>query len=166
MDIVVVESPAKAKTINQYLGENYQVLASIGHVRDLKEKGKGVIPEDNFFMDYELNKNTKGLLEITKAISKGDNLWLATDADREGEAIAWHIYTYLNEKNKLTDVETKRVVFYEITKDAILKAFNNPRSLDTNVIDSQKVRRALDYLMGHQLSQLLWKTLPRTFIHE
>ena len=112
-------------------------------------------------MDYELNKNTKGLNEITKAISKGDNLWLATDADREGEAIAWHIYTYLNEKNKLTDVETKRVVFYEITKDAILNAFNNPRSLDSNMIDSQKVRRALDYLMGHQLSNLLWRTLPR-----
>ena len=161
MNIVIVESPAKAKTINQYLGENYRVLASIGHVRDLKERGKGVIPENNFFMDYELNKNTKGLNEITKAISKGDNLWLATDADREGEAIAWHIYTYLNEKKKLTDVETKRVVFYEITKDAILNAFSNPRSLDSNMIDSQKVRRALDYLMGHQLSNLLWRTLPR-----
>ena len=161
MNIVIVESPAKAKTINQYLGKDYQVLASIGHIRDLKEKGKGVIPEKDFFMDYELNKNTKGLIEITKAISKGDNLWLATDADREGEAIAWHIYSYLNEKRKLIDVVTKRVVFYEITKDAILKAFNNPRSLDTNMIDSQKVRRALDYLMGHKLSQLLWQTLPR-----
>ena len=161
MNIVIVESPAKAKTINQYLGEDYQVLASIGHIRDLKEKGKGVIPEKDFFMDYELNKNTKGLNEITKAISKGDNLWLATDADREGEAIAWHIYSYLNENNKLIDVSTKRVVFYEITKDAILKAFENPRKLDSDMIDSQRVRRALDYLMGHQLSNLLWRTLPR-----
>ena len=161
MNIVIVESPAKAKTINQYLGEEYRVLASIGHIRDLKEKGKGVIPEKDFFMDYELNKNTKGLNEITKAISKGDNLWLATDADREGEAIAWHIYSYLNENNKLIDVNTKRVVFYEITKDAILKAFKNPRKLDSDMIDSQRVRRALDYLMGHQLSNLLWRTLPR-----
>jgi len=161
MNIVIVESPAKAKTINQYLGEEYRVLASIGHIRDLKEKGKGVIPEKDFFMDYELNKNTKGLNEITKAISKGDNLWLATDADREGEAIAWHIYSYLNENNKLIDVSTKRVVFYEITKDAILKAFENPRKLDSDMIDSQRVRRALDYLMGHQLSNLLWRTLPR-----
>ena len=161
MNIVIVESPAKAKTINQYLGKDYKVLASVGHVRDLKLRGKGVIPENNFFMDYEVNKNTKAIAEIAKTISKGDNLWLATDADREGEAIAWHIQTYLKEKKKLNNVITKRVVFYEITKNAILKAFDSPRDLDLNMIDSQRVRRALDYLMGHQLSSLLWKTLPR-----
>ena len=162
MNIVIVESPAKAKTINQYLGKDYKVLASIGHIRDLKEKGgKGVIPEKDFYMDYELNKNSKGLIEITKAISEGDNLWLATDADREGEAIAWHIQTYLIEKKKLLDVNVRRVVFYEITKNAILDAFKNPRNLDSNMIDSQRVRRALDYLMGYQLSSVLWRTLPR-----
>ena len=161
MNIVIVESPAKAKTINQYLGNDYKVLSSVGHFRDLKVRGKGVIPENNFFMDYELNKDTKAITEIKKSISKGDVLWLATDADREGEAIAWHIYDHLTEKKKLIDVTLKRVVFYEITKNAILKAFNNPRDLDSNMIDSQRVRRALDYLMGHQLSQLLWRTLPR-----
>ena len=162
MNIVIVESPAKAKTINQYLGNDYKVLASYGHIRDLPNKKGSVIPDDNFFMKYEVQDDKKKQIQaISKSISKGDTLWLATDADREGEAIAWHIHSFLSEKNKLKDVEIKRVVFNEITKNAILEAFNNPNNIDINMVDAYQARRALDYLMGFSLSPVLWKTLPR-----
>jgi len=162
MNIVVVESPAKAKTINQYLGKDYKVLASYGHIRDLPNKKGSVMPEDNFFMKYEVQDDKKKQIQaISKSISKGDTLWLATDADREGEAIAWHIHSFLSEKNKLKDVHIKRVIFNEITKNAILEAFNNPNTIDINMVDAYQARRALDYLMGFSLSPVLWKTLPR-----
>ena len=162
MNIVIVESPAKAKTINQYLGNDYKVLASYGHIRDLPNKKGSVVPEEDFLMKYEVQADkSKQATAIVKSISKGDTLWLATDADREGEAIAWHIHTYLNEKNKLRDVEIKRVVFNEITKNAILEAFKRPSEIDINMVDAYQVRRALDYLFGFTLSPVLWKTLPR-----
>ena len=162
MNIVVVESPAKAKTINQYLGNDYKVLASYGHIRDLPNKKGSVIPEDDFFMKYEVQDDKKKQIQaISKSISKGDTLWLATDSDREGEAIAWHIHSFLSEKNKLKDVDIKRVIFNEITKNAILEAFNNPNTIDINMVDAYQARRALDYLMGFSLSPVLWKTLPR-----
>ncbi|MBH88009.1 MAG: DNA topoisomerase I [Pelagibacterales bacterium] len=162
MNIVIVESPAKAKTINQYLGNDYKVLASYGHIRDLPNKKGSVMPDDNFFMKYEVQDDKKKQIQaIIKSISKGDTLWLATDADREGEAIAWHIHSFLSEKNKLKDVEIKRVIFNEITKNAILEAFNSPNSIDINMVDAYQARRALDYLMGFSLSPVLWKTLPR-----
>ena len=162
MNIVIVESPAKAKTINQYLGKNYKVLASYGHIRDLPNKKGSVVPDDNFYMKYEVQDDKKKQIQaISKSIAKGDTLWLATDADREGEAIAWHIHSFLSEKNKLKDVEIKRVVFNEITKNAILEAFDNPNKIDINMVDAYQARRALDYLMGFSLSPVLWKTLPR-----
>jgi len=164
MNIVIVESPAKAKTINQYLGNDYKVISSVGHFRDLPNKNGSVLPEEDFLMKYEVmaDKNKQATAKsLVKSISKGDTLWLATDADREGEAIAWHIHTYLNEKNKLRDVEIKRVTFNEITKSAILEAFKKPTTIDTNMVDAYQARRALDYLMGFTLSPVLWKTLPR-----
>ncbi|MDG2268277.1 MAG: type I DNA topoisomerase, partial [Alphaproteobacteria bacterium] len=162
MNIVIVESPAKAKTINQYLGQDYKVLASYGHIIDLPNKKGSVLPEKDFLMKYEVQADKSKIASaIVKSISKGDTLWLATDADREGEAIAWHIYTHLNEKNKLRDVEIKRVIFNEITKNAILEAFKKPSEIDVNMVDAYQARRALDYLMGFTLSPVLWKTLPR-----
>ena len=162
MNIVVVESPAKAKTINQYLGNDYKVLASYGHIRDLPNKKGSVIPDDNFLMKYEVQDDKKKQISaISKSITKGDTLWLATDADREGEAIAWHIHSFLKEKNKLKDVNIKRVIFNEITKNAILDAFKKPNTIDINMVDAYQARRALDYLMGFSLSPVLWKTLPR-----
>ena len=162
MNIVIVESPAKAKTINQYLGKDYKVISSVGHFRELPSKKGCVLPEEDFLMKYEVPTKSKATASsIVKSVSKGDTLWIATDADREGEGIAWHIYTYLNEKKKLRDVDVKRVVFNEITKNAILEAFKNPRDIDMNVVDSYQARRALDHLMGFTLSPLLWQTLPR-----
>jgi DNA topoisomerase I len=162
MNIVVVESPAKAITINQYLGKDYKVISSVGHFRELPNKNGSVLPEEDFLMKYEVPiKSKTTAASIAKSVSKGDTLWIATDADREGEGIAWHVYTYLNEKNKLRDVKIKRVVFNEITKTAILESFNNPRDIDLDMVDSYQARRALDYLMGFTLSPVLWKTLPR-----
>ncbi len=162
MNIVVVESPAKAKTINQYLGNDYKVISSVGHIRDLPSKKGSVVPEEDFLMKYEVQADkSKHATAIVKSISKGDTLWLATDSDREGEAIAWHIHTYLNEKNKLSDVEIKRVIFNEITKSAILEAFKQPSDIDLNMVNAYQARRALDYLFGFTLSPVLWKTLPR-----
>ena len=155
MNIVIVESPAKAKTINQYLGKDYKVISSVGHFRELPSKKGCVLPEEDFLMKYEVPTKSKATASsIVKSVSKGDTLWIATDADREGEGIAWHIYTYLNEKKKLRDVDVKRVVFNEITKNAILEAFKNPRDIDMNVVDSYQARRALDHLMGFTLSPL------------
>lgn len=162
MKLVVVESPAKAKTINKYLGQDYTVLASYGHVRDLLPKTGAVDPKNNFAMRYEvIVKNLKHLDAIKKALKEADTLLLATDPDREGEAIAWHINEYLKEKKALKGKNVKRVVFYEITKAAVTAAIANPREIATALVDAQQARRALDYLVGFNLSPLLWKKIRR-----
>ncbi len=161
MNVVVVESPAKAKTINKYLGRDYTVLASYGHVRDLPSKTGSVRPDDDFDMDWEIDpKAQKHLNEIIRALKGADRLYLATDPDREGEAISWHVREILNQRNALNGVEVKRVVFNEITKSAILEAFKHPRELDQELIDAYLARRALDYLVGFTLSPILWRKLP------
>ena len=160
-NVVVVESPAKAKTINKYLGPGYKVLASYGHVRDLPSKDGSVRPDSDFEMDWEVDaKARKHLKEIAKAVKGADHLYLATDPDREGEAISWHVREVLEADNALQGVDVKRVVFNEITKTAILEAFNHPRELDSELIDAYLARRALDYLVGFTLSPVLWRKLP------
>lgn len=154
--VVIVESPAKSKTINKYLGADYKVLASFGHVRDLPSKNGSVNPENNFSMIWEFNeKAKKHMQEITAAVKDADTLYLATDPDREGEAISWHVLEILKEKKILKDVNVKRVVFYEITKKAILEAIKNPRDLNQHLIEAYLARRALDYLVGFNLSPVL-----------
>ncbi|MBT5658665.1 MAG: type I DNA topoisomerase, partial [Rhodospirillaceae bacterium] len=161
MNVVVVESPAKAKTINKYLGSDYIVLASFGHVRDLPPKNGSVDPENDFAMTWEVSdKAKKHMTEIAKAMKGADHLYLATDPDREGEAISWHIVELLRETNKLKDIPVSRVVFHEITKGAILEAMANPRELNRELIDAYLARRALDYLVGFTLSPVLWRKLP------
>ncbi|MDH5182377.1 MAG: type I DNA topoisomerase [Gammaproteobacteria bacterium] len=160
--LVIVESPAKAKTINKYLGKDYEVLASYGHVRDLLPKEGAVDPEHDFAMKYRIiEKNAKHVDAIKKALKKADTLYLATDPDREGEAISWHLYEMLKEKKLLKDKTVGRVVFHEVTKGAIQEAVNNPRELSQDMIDAQQARRALDYLVGFNLSPLLWKKIRR-----
>ena len=160
-NVVIVESPAKAKTINKYLGPDYIVLASYGHVRDLPSKDGSVRPESDFEMDWEVDARAKKhLKEITKAVKGADHLYLATDPDREGEAISWHVRELLEAANVLTGVDVKRVVFNEVTKSAILEAFEHPRELDTELIEAYLARRALDYLVGFTLSPVLWRKLP------
>ena len=160
-NVVIVESPAKAKTINKYLGPDYIVLASYGHVRDLPSKDGSVRPESDFEMDWEIDdKAKKHLKEITKAVKGADRLYLATDPDREGEAISWHVREVLEAANVLTGVDVKRVVFNEVTKSAILEAFEHPRELDTELVNAYLARRALDYLVGFTLSPVLWRKLP------
>ena len=160
-NVVIVESPAKAKTINKYLGSDYTVLASYGHIRDLPSKNGSVRPDDNFEMDWEVDsKSQKQIREITAAMKGADHLYLATDPDREGEAISWHVQEVLNEKKLLDGVEVQRVVFNEITKSAILNAFTHPRELDKELVDAYLARRALDYLVGFTLSPVLWRKLP------
>ena len=160
-NVVIVESPAKAKTINKYLGGGYTVLASYGHIRDLPSKNGSVRPDDDFDMDWEVDASAKKrITEITTAVKKADILYLATDPDREGEAISWHIKEILNEKNALKNVEVKRVVFNEITQNAIVSAFEYPRALDQELVDAYLARRALDYLVGFTLSPILWRKLP------
>jgi len=157
-NIVVVESPAKAKTIEKYLGKDFQVLASYGHVRDLVPKEGAVDPEHGFAMKYEvIEKNEKHVNAIAKALTKAKTLYLATDPDREGEAISWHLHELLKERGLLKDIPVHRVVFYEITKGAIQAAIDEPRGLSTHLVDAQQARRALDYLVGFNLSPLLWK---------
>jgi len=159
--VVVVESPAKAKTINKYLGGDYTVLASYGHVRDLPAKDGSVLPDEDFFMLWEIDgKAQKHVREIAKALKGADHLYLATDPDREGEAISWHVQEILNQSNALSGIDVKRVVFNEITKDAILAAFDQPRELDNELIEAYLARRALDYLVGFTLSPVLWRKLP------
>ena len=159
--VVIVESPAKAKTINKYLGRDFIVLASYGHVRDLPSRDGSVRPESDFDMDWEIDDRAKKhLKEITKALKGADHLYLATDPDREGEAISWHMREILEEQNALGGIVVKRVVFNEITKSAILEAFNHPRELDTELIEAYLARRALDYLVGFTLSPVLWRKLP------
>ena len=158
--LVVVESPAKAKTLNRYLGNNFKVLASYGHVRDLLPKSGAVDPEKDFEMRYEIiEKNARFVDAIAKALKKADVLYLATDPDREGEAISWHLCELLKERKALGQKEVKRVVFHEVTKSAIREAMDNPKDLSRNLIDAQQARRALDYLVGFNLSPLLWRKL-------
>ncbi|MSP52629.1 MAG: type I DNA topoisomerase [Gammaproteobacteria bacterium] len=160
--LVIVESPAKAKTIKKYLGAGYHVLASYGHVRDLVPKSGAVDPNNDFAMRYEIiAKNAKHVDEIVKAMKKADHLLLATDPDREGEAIAWNIAVILTERKALKDKTVKRVVFHEITKTAILAAVANPREIAMDLVNAQQARRALDYLVGFNLSPLLWKKVRR-----
>ncbi len=161
MDVVVVESPAKAKTINKYLGPGYTVLASYGHVRDLPAKDGSVRPDADFSMDWEVDaKAQRHIKEIAEALRGAEHLYLATDPDREGEAISWHVCEVLGGRKALKGVGVKRVVFNAITKSAILDAFANPRDLDRELIDAYLARRALDYLVGFTLSPVLWRKLP------
>ncbi len=161
-NLVIVESPAKCKTITKYLGPGFKVLASFGHVRDLPAKTGAVKPEDHFAMTYALiERNSKHVDEIAKAMKSADTLYLATDPDREGEAISWHLFEILKAKKLLKDKPVHRVVFHEITKSAITAAMANPRTLSMDLVDSQQARRALDYLVGFTLSPLLWKKVQR-----
>jgi len=160
--LVIVESPAKAKTLNRYLGKDYQVLASYGHVRDLLPKTGAVDTDNDFTMHYEvIEKNAKSVDAIAKALKKQDTLYLATDPDREGEAIAWHLNELLKERGVLDGKSVYRIVFHEITKSAIDEAIANPHGLASELIDAQQARRALDYLVGFNLSPLLWKKIRR-----
>ncbi|MBL4712879.1 MAG: DNA topoisomerase I [Gammaproteobacteria bacterium] len=161
-NLVIVESPAKAKTIEKYLGKDFKVLASYGHVRDLIPKANAIDPENNFEMKYQIiERNEKHVDKIIKFLKKADTLYLATDQDREGEAISWHLYELLKEKNLLVDKNVHRVAFNEVTKRAIQEAINNPGELSINLINAQQTRRALDYLVGFNLSPLLWKKVQR-----
>jgi len=163
MNVVVVESPAKAKTINKYLGPGFRVLASYGHVRDLPPKDGSVRPEEDFSLSWQVDpKSRKNVDEIARALKGADHLYLATDPDREGEAISWHVRELLADRKALNGVDVKRVVFHEITKDAVLAAMANPRELDTALIDAYLARRALDYLVGFTLSPVLWRKLKPT----
>jgi len=160
--LVIVESPAKAKTIEKYLGKDFQVLASYGHVRDLVPKEGAVDPEHDFAMKYEvIEKNLKHVQAIASAAKKADSVYLATDPDREGEAISWHLIEILREKKLLGNKPVHRVVFHEITKRAITEAIENPKTLSEDLINAQQARRALDYLVGFKLSPLLWKKIRR-----
>lgn len=161
MNLVVVESPAKAKTINKYLGPDYTVLASYGHVRDLPSKDGSVSPDDDFAMSWEVDaKASKRLSEIAEAAKKSDRIILATDPDREGEAISWHVLEVLQKKKALKDKDVQRVTFNAITKGAVLDAMAAPRQLDMELVEAYLARRALDYLVGFTLSPVLWRKLP------
>ncbi len=161
MNLVIVESPAKAKTINKYLGKNYKVLASYGHVRDLPSKNGSVDPQKSFEMQWEIDSFSKKYLkEITDAAKDSNKIILATDPDREGEAIAWHVKEVLESKKLLKDKTLERVVFNEITKNAILKAIDNPRQIEKSLVEAYLARRALDYLVGFNISPILWTKLP------
>lgn len=160
-NLVIVESPAKAKTINKYLGSDFEVLASYGHVRDLVNKDGSVLPDEDFAMKWQLgDRADKNVRAIKTALKKADALYLAPDPDREGEAIAWHIYELLDEKGLLKGKDVHRVTFNEITKTAVEKAFQNARALDQPLIDAYLARRALDYLVGFNISPVLWRKLP------
>jgi DNA topoisomerase-1 len=161
MNVVVVESPAKAKTINKYLGPGYKVLASFGHVRDLPAKDGSVLPDQDFEMSWEVDgASAKRMKDIADAVKSSDGLFLATDPDREGEAISWHVLDLLKKKKVIGDKPVKRVVFNAITKKAVLDAMANPRDIDTPLVDAYLARRALDYLVGFNLSPVLWRKLP------
>ena len=161
MNLVIVESPAKAKTINKYLGSDYTVLASYGHIRDLPSKNGSVDPNDKFKMIWEVDSFSKKYLkEITDVAKKSNKIILATDPDREGEAIAWHVKEYLDEKKLLKDKKIERVVFNEITKKAVTNGIDNPRNIENHLVDAYMARRALDYLVGFNISPILWTKLP------
>src|SRR5215203_2270972 len=161
-NLVIVESPAKARTIEKYLGSDFEVLASYGHVRDLVPKEGAVDPENGFAMKYQLiDKNEKHVDKIVKAAKKASAVFLATDPDREGEAISWHVYEVLKERNVVDSKPVQRVVFHEVTKRAIQEAIQQPRDLSEQLVNAQQARRALDYLVGFNLSPLLWKKVRR-----
>jgi DNA topoisomerase-1 len=161
-NLLIVESPSKAKTLKKYLGKDYEILASYGHVRDLVPKTGAVDPEDNFRMKYELiDRNTKHVDAIARAVKDAETVLLATDPDREGEAIAWHLSEILKSRKALKDKKLKRVVFYEITEGAVKEAVKNPRAISMDLVNAQQARRALDYLVGFNLSPLLWKKIRR-----
>jgi DNA topoisomerase-1 len=158
-NLVIVESPAKAKTIQKYLGKDFEVKSSFGHIRDLPKKGMG-IDLKTFTPDYEVSADKKKLVtELKAAVKKAEMVWLASDEDREGEAIAWHLADEL----KLKDDNTKRIVFHEITKNAILKAIENPRKIDQNLVNAQQARRVLDRIVGFEMSPVLWKKVKTDF---
>jgi DNA topoisomerase I len=161
MNVVIVESPAKAKTINKYLGSDYKVVASYGHVRDLPAKDGSVRPDDDFSMLWEVDgKSEKHMRAMAEAVRGAERLYLATDPDREGEAISWHVQEVLKARRVLKGVEVKRVVFNEVTRNAITEAFRKPRDIDIELVDAYLARRALDYLVGFTLSPVLWRKLP------
>ena len=161
MNLVLVESPAKAKTINKYLGKGYEVLASFGHVRDLPAKSGSVDPDHDFRMLWEIDpKAQKRLNDIARAVKDADKLILATDPDREGEAISWHVLQFLKEKKALKGQTVERVVFNAITKQSVTEAMAHPRAIDQALVDAYLARRALDYLVGFTLSPVLWRKLP------
>lgn len=161
MKLVIVESPAKAKTINKYLGKDYNVLASFGHIRDLPSKDGSVLPDQDFAMTWELSQGgQKRLKDIISAVKDADTIILASDPDREGEAIAWHILEELTARKKIAGKKIERVVFHEITKNAVTEAIKNPRTIDDNLVSAYMARRALDYLVGFTLSPVLWRKLP------
>src|SRR5579862_5338472 len=160
MNVVIVESPAKAKTINKYLGSDYKVLASYGHVRDLPAKDGSVRPDDDFAMSWDVDaKASKRLSEIVTALKGADTLILATDPDREGEAISWHVLEVLKKKKALAGMAVQRVTFNAITKAAVTEAMKHPRDIDMELVDAYLARRALDYLVGFTLSPVLWRKL-------
>ncbi len=161
-NLVIVESPAKSRTLERYLGKDFKVLASNGHVRDLLPKTGAVDPDKDFQMQYQIiEKNIKPVEYIARALKKADTLYLATDPDREGEAISWHLYELLKDKGALKGKQVKRIVFHEVTKAAVQAAVAHPRALSKELIDAQQARRALDYLVGFNLSPLLWKKIRR-----
>jgi len=161
-NLVIVESPAKAKTISKYLGKDFDVLASYGHVRDLVPKEGAVDTDNGFTMKYQLiERNEKHVNAIMRALKKADALYLATDPDREGEAISWHLIELLKEKNVLGNKDVHRVIFHEITKSAVQDAIDHPRDISSDLVGAQQARRALDYLVGFNLSPLLWKKVQR-----
>jgi DNA topoisomerase-1 len=161
-NLLIVESPSKAKTLKKYLGKDFEILASYGHVRDLVPKTGAVDPDDNFRMKYEIiDRNAKHVDAIARAVKEADTVLLATDPDREGEAIAWHLSEILKGKRALKDKTLKRVVFYEITEGAVKEAVKNPRDISMELVNAQQARRALDYLVGFNLSPLLWKKIRR-----
>ena len=153
-NLVIVESPAKAKTIEKYLGKDYVVKSSFGHIRDLSKKDYGIDLKNKYQPQYIVSPDKKKIVsELKKLAKEAKMVWLASDEDREGEAIAWHLAEVL----KIPGNKTKRIVFHEITKEAILKAIENPRSIDTNLVNAQQARRVLDRLVGFELSPVLWK---------
>src|SRR5512147_241620 len=161
MNVVVVESPSKAKTINKYLGPGYEVLASFGHIRDLPPKDGSVDPDNDFHMLWEVDaKSNQRIKDIAAAMKGADKLILATDPDREGEAISWHILEVLKQKHVLGKMPVERVVFNAVTKSAILDAIAHPREINQELVDAYLARRALDYLVGFTLSPVLWRKLP------
>ncbi|HRQ60308.1 MAG TPA: toprim domain-containing protein, partial [Alphaproteobacteria bacterium] len=160
-NLVIVESPAKAKTIEKYLGGDFTVLASYGHVRDLVNKDGSVLPDQDFAMKWQLgDRADKNVRDIKKALKSANTLYLATDPDREGEAISWHVQELLGEDGLLKGKTVRRVTFNEITKKAVVDAFAQARELDTHLIEAYLARRALDYLVGFTLSPVLWRKLP------
>ena len=161
MNVLIVESPSKAKSINKYLGSGFKVLASVGHVRDLSAKNDAIDTENDFQMQWETSDRGKKVIkEITDAAKKSENLYLATDPDREGEAIAWHVEKLLRDNASLSKLNIHRVTFNEITKNAVLESLKEPRQIDENLVNAYLARRALDFLVGFTLSPVLWRKLP------